>query len=151
MMFYAEMKDVGAVDVMGSYESRQQWGYDGPAEKDEFVGFPNPHLRGVCLTIRRQLLLDLNFPTMTSKLDTLKFESGKDGLPARLKARGLRQVVVGANGMGYDEHLWPRSGTFRCGKQENLIAHDKHSRAFRDAPLALQEWTSKIAFGGALA
>ena len=85
---------------------------------------------------------------MTSKLDTLRFESGKAGLPARLKAARLRQMVVGANGMGYDERLWPRSDTFRCGDQSNLIAHDKQSRHFEAADGKLKMWLKHIAYGG---
>ena len=49
MMNEAVRLDVGAVDVMGSYESRAQWGYDGPEAAADFAPFPNPHLRVVCL------------------------------------------------------------------------------------------------------
>ena len=146
MMAEAMRLDVGAVDVMGSYESRAQWGYDGPEAAQDFALFPNPHLRVVCLLVRRGLLL--GFPPMTSKLDTLRFESGKDGLPARLKRARLRQMVVGANGVAYEERLWPVSGTFRSGAQENLIAHDKHSRHFRDSTPEMQEWLTRIAYTG---
>lgn len=140
--------DVGAVDVMGSFESRRQFGYDGPFAQD-FPSFPNPHLRVVCLTIKRQLLLDLNFPRMVSKLDTLRFESGNDGLATRLRYRGLKQFVVGANSTAYPEETWSDSLTFRLGNQENLIAHDKHSRAYRDAAPDMRAWLSKIAYKGA--
>ena len=85
---------------------------------------------------------------MASKLDTLRFESGKDGLPARIKAAGLKQIVVGANGRWYEEPQWPMSGTFRSGGQVNLIAHDKHSRAFRDATPEMQKWLTWIAYTG---
>lgn len=138
---------VGAVDVMGSFESRRQFGYDGPDAQD-FPQFPNPHLRVVCLTIKRQLLLDLNFPPMRTKLDTLRFESGNDGLPTRLRHAGLKQIVVGANGYWYDEEHWSDSLTFRLGDQENLIAHDKHSRGYRDAAPEMRAWLSKIAYKG---
>ena len=146
MMNEAVRLDVGAVDVMGSYESRAQWGYDGPEAAADFAPFPNPHLRVVCLLLRREMLL--KFPAPLSKLDTLRFESGKDGLPAYIKKNCLRQMVVGANGIAYEERLWPVSGTFRSGKQENLIAHDKHSRHFRDSTPEMQEWLTRIAYSG---
>ena len=57
-------------------------------------------------------------------------------------------MVVGANGIAYEERLWPVSGTFRSGKQENLIAHDKHSRHFRDSTPEMQEWLTRIAYNG---
>lgn len=146
MMRYAQELDVGAVDVMGSYESRRQWGYDGPEAAADFAPFPNPHLRVVCLLARRSMLF--GFPPMACKLDTLRFESGSNGLPARIKKAGLRQLVVGADGVGYSERLWPVSGTFRCGDQANLIAHDKHSRAFRDTTPEMKEWLTRIAYNG---
>ena len=146
MMNEAVRLDVGAVDVMGSYESRAQWGYDGPEAAADFAPFPNPHLRVVCLLLRRELLL--GFPPMKDKLDTLRFESGKFGLPYKIKQARLRQMVVGANGIAYEERLWPVSGTFRSGKQENLIAHDKHSRHFRDSNPEMQEWLTRIAYTG---
>ena len=85
---------------------------------------------------------------MKDKLDTLRFESGKFGLPYKIKQARLRQMVVGANGIAYEERLWPVSGTFRSGSQENLIAHDKHSRAFRDMTPEMQEWLTRIAYTG---
>ena len=147
MIDVAVLPGVGAVDVMGSYESRAQWGYDGPHASD-FPVFPNPHLRVVCLTIKRQQLLVFNFAPMKSKLDTLRFESGKDGLPAKIKAAGLKQIVVGANGQPYEERLWPVSRTFRSEDQGNLIAHDKHSRNFAAAPPDMKEWLTRIAYNG---
>lgn len=145
MMWAMRLPGVGAVDVMGSFESRQQQGYDGPEHAKEFAPFPNPHLRGVCLLLRRPLLF--NFPPMTSKLDTLRFESGLYGLPFKIKQAQLRQVVVGADGVAYDEQQWPLSRTFRLGNQDNLIAHDKQSRIFDAHPRAEQAWLTKIAYG----
>ena len=146
MMKVAERPGVGAVDVMGSYESRSQWGYDGAAAEG-FPAFPNPHLRVVCLLIRRELLLGFGFRPMRSKLDTLVFESGNTGLPACLKEIGLQQVVVGADGTAYPEEMWSVSKTFRLGDQSNLIAHDKHSRAFAAMNPEMRAWHTKIAYG----
>jgi hypothetical protein len=147
LMMAAELPDAGAVDVMGSYESRSQWGYDGPYSRD-FPEFPNPHLRVVCLTTKRQRLLDFNFPPMKSKLDTLRFESGAEGLPRKIKQAGLQQFVVGANGQCFDPVDWPDSLTFRLDDQQNLIAHDKHSRMYRDSTPEQRAYLTQIAYKG---
>ncbi len=147
LMSHAVKPRIGAVDVMGSFESRRQHGYDGVAAQD-FPQFPNPHLRVVCLTIKRKLLLDFNFPPMKTKLDTLRFESGADGLPTRIRHAGLMQVVVGADGEAYPEECWSGSLTFRLGDQQNLIAHDKHSRGYRDATIDQRAYLSQIAYKG---
>jgi hypothetical protein len=147
LMGHAVNPYVGAVDVMGSYESRSQQKYDTPKAWRDFPKFPNPHLRVVCLTIKRELLIDLNFPTMMTKLDTLRFESGVDGLPAKLRQARLKQIVVGADRHGYGEESWPHTETFRLGDQSNLIAHDKHSKIFAASTPEQKKWLTEAAYG----
>ena len=61
----------------------------------KFPYFPNPHIRSNCFLIDRSLLLSLDFRLKLTKLDCQLFESGSDGLSAKLLGLGLRLLVVG--------------------------------------------------------
>lgn len=95
-----------------------------------FAHFPNPHLRTNGFLIRRERLLEMNPQLDMSKFACMRFESGPGGLPEFLKRKGLRPVLVGADGIGYDVAEWPRSRTFRLDRQQNVMASDNHLRNF---------------------
>ena len=65
------------------------------AEFRKFPYLPNPHIRSNCFLIDRKLLLELDFKLKLTKIDCNRFESGSDGLSARLQRLGLRLLVVG--------------------------------------------------------
>jgi glycosyltransferase involved in cell wall biosynthesis len=92
--------------------------------------FPNPHLRSNAFIIDRALLVDFDFRLENTKGASQLFECGVDGLPARLAARGLGLLLVGADGIGYEVAEWPRSRTFRLGDQSNVLVTDNQVRAF---------------------
>lgn len=106
----------------------------------DFKPFPNPHLRSNAFMIRRTLLLDFEFVLDDTKTAASRFESGPDGLPARLGAQGLSLVVVGADGTAYDVADWPKSRTFRMGDQSNILVADNQVRGFS----AMSEWHKKL-------
>lgn len=95
-----------------------------------FPEFPNPHIRTNAFMMNRMLFLDLCPCNMESKRKTFEFESGMTSLTALLLHRGLRAVVVGDDGVGYEIEDWPKSKTFRLGQQENLLVADNQTRAF---------------------
>jgi hypothetical protein len=47
---------------------------------------------------------------------------------------GLRPLVVGKDGEGYERERWRESLTFRSGDQRNLLVEDNRSREFAAAP-----------------
>jgi glycosyltransferase involved in cell wall biosynthesis len=94
------------------------------------VKFPNPHLRSNGFIIKRDLLLDLKFRIGNGKWDCILFESGRSGLSARLAERGLKSILVGADGRMFEVDRWPESGTFRLGDQSNVMISDNRVREF---------------------
>lgn len=119
-----------------------------PFDFMQFPAFPNPHLRTNGFMMRRERFLGLDLPSTPSKFETSLFESGPDSMTARLRARNLNVVVVGADGVAYGIADWWRSNTFRCGDQRNLLVADNHTRAFAEmspggrATLAWTTWGS---------
>ncbi len=80
--------------------------------------------------MRRELLTDLDFRLDNTKNACNLFESGRNGLPARLALRGLSCVLVGADSVAYDVADWPNSRTFRLGDQSNVLVIDNQVSGF---------------------
>jgi hypothetical protein len=95
-----------------------------------FPRFPNPHIRSNGFAIRRKRLLELDLIAIRSKEDANLFESGRSSLTTQVRQAGLKALVVGRDGVGYDIPDWSRSRTFRLGDQNNLLVEDNHTRAF---------------------
>lgn len=115
---------VGAVGATGSFESLG-------SQHMEFPPFPNPHLRTTGCLMRRDVYLEATSGLrLRSKEDAYRFESGWEGLTRRLKEAGLSSLVVGRNGRGYSEELWPVSDTFRQGRQRNVLIGDRNTRMY---------------------
>ena len=98
----------------------------------QFPSFPNPHIRSNGFMVRRDRFLQLGIPPNPTKIDTSLFESGPESMTSRLRKAGLATLVVGRNGEAYDVGDWWQSGTFRLGRQDNLLIADNHTRAFSD-------------------
>lgn len=96
----------------------------------EYQPFPNPHVRTNGFMVPRELFLEILPSSFQTKLDVLRFESGAASLTQAMRARGLRPVIVGANGLAYDIERWPSSETFRLGQQSNLLISDNRTRAY---------------------
>jgi hypothetical protein len=112
-----------------------------------FASFPCPHLRTNCFLIDRDLWLRLCSTVPTDKDAAYRFESGRRGMTARLKAMGLRVLVAGRDGRGYDSSEWPASGTFWQGNQENLLVEDNQTRAYQHGDPAVRRALSGFAWG----
>ena len=127
--------DVGLVGATGSYESLR--------ELDEsFPAFPNVHLRSNAFMVEREVFRNMTrgLP-MKSKIDAFRFESSTESLTRKVLASGKGVRLVGRDGRGYAPDAWPSSGTFRQGRQENLLVGDNQTRNFDALP-----WPEKREF-----
>jgi hypothetical protein len=132
---------VGLVGCSGSYEAPQHLGTTNAA-------FPNPHVRSNAFMMRRSAFLKLRPGTpLLNKLDMHLFEHGPASMTRRLAAEGLRSIVVGKNGRGYEIRSWPRSQTFRQGAQANLLVWDNRARDYEKAPIAEKRVLFQVAWG----
>lgn len=98
--------------------------------------FPNPHIRSNAFMVRRTLFLDALPTSVATKEDCLEFESGHTGLTNIIARRGLRAVVIGADGRAYCSSEWSDSRTFRTARQENKLVADNQTRDFDAMPPA---------------
>ena len=125
---------IAAVGATGSYESIYTTSHPlTRMRKRGFPKFPNPHLRTNAFAARRAELTRLAWPTITSKMDARKFESGAQSLTRQLQGFG-RVVVAGRDGRAYDVDAWQESKTFRSRVQDNLLVSDNRTREYLAAP-----------------
>ncbi|WP_051048635.1 glycosyltransferase family 2 protein, partial [Rhodopseudomonas sp. B29] len=96
----------------------------------DFPNFPNPHIRSNAFMVRRQEMLDTPLAAGDKKLAGCNFESGADGLSARILKRGERLLLVGADGVAYDIPEWMNAGCFRSKDQSNLLVVDNQTKAY---------------------
>jgi hypothetical protein len=97
--------------------------------------------------LERSTALELGLDSVRDKRDAYLLESGRDGIAARLAARGLHAVVVGRNGRAYEPARWAESATFRSGAQRNLLIADNRTREWCDAPARLKARLARDAWG----
>lgn len=109
--------------------------------------FPNPHIRTNAFLMRRELMLALRVPTITSKDVALLFESGRRGLTSQVRRLGLAVLVVGRDGLAYSPERWPESHTYRLGDQTNLLVSDNRTEEWAAYPPGLKEASSVVAWG----
>lgn len=123
-------RTIAAVGASGSYESIYTTSHPlTRIRKRGFPPFPNPHLRTNAFATRRQALMRVQWPRITSKMQALMFESGTQSLTRQLQSSG-RVVVAGRDGRAYDIGDWPESNTFRSGEQTNLLVSDNRTREY---------------------
>ncbi len=113
----------------------------------QFARFPNPHLRTNAFAGRRDVLLDLAWHGLDSKLGAERLESGRRGLAAQIRRRGLRLVVVGRDGEAYPSDAWDRSATFRAGSQRRLLVSDNRTAQYAIADSAERRRLARAAWG----
>ena len=121
---------VAVVGASGSYESILTTSHPlTRIRKRGIPSFPNPHLRTNAFAARREHLMRLRWPRITSKMDALRLESGAQSLTRQLQGFG-RAVVAGRDGRGYDVDAWQESNTFRWGGEANLLVSDNRTREY---------------------
>jgi hypothetical protein len=142
LTLHIDRPEIGLVGATGSFESLA--GLD-----PRFPAFPSPHIRSNGFMVRRQLFNELvGTVVIREKLDAYFFESGPLGLTRQILAHGLQVLVVGRNGRGYPSRWWPSSGTFRQGKQENLLIGDNQTRAYMAATWSTKRAMVESTWGG---
>jgi hypothetical protein len=142
-----DLNNVGLVGATGSFESLNQMDQRMPR-------FPNVHMRSNAFMLARtQFLVIVSGYSILTKMDAYFAESGMHSITRRVLQSGLSARVVGRDGRGYQPETWPRSGTFRQGKQSNLLVKDNHTRSFDRLPMttkkevSLKTWGSYINSG----
>ena len=96
-----------------------------------FDKFPNPHLRTSSFLINSRIFFNyIKDKPLKNKEDTLKIESGKNGLMKFLKKKKIKTLVVNSDGNKFDEDNWKFSETYCYKKKNKAIISDKHSRKF---------------------
>lgn len=113
-----------------------------------YPNFPNPHIRSNVFMLRREDMVAMPLKTEGDlKLAGCDFESGADGLSARMLKRGERLLLVGANGIAYDVDKWPTAGCFRSDNQRNLLASDNQTKTFNELSDLEKQTQSTMAWG----
>jgi hypothetical protein len=108
-----------------------------------FNHFPNYHIRTNNFMISRDVLLKIHRGLILTKLHTYRLESGKCSITKQVEQMGLKPIVVGKDGEGYEKHEWDISNTFRRGEQKNLLISDNQSRKYDAEDLSWkQKWES---------
>lgn len=140
---------VGLVGATGSWESissfMQTKKYSSSIRLVRFVirkwrsvhfgPFPNCHIRTNGFMISRTAMRRIQHGIILSKMQAYRLESGKSSITRQVERMGLKPVVVGKDGKGYDKKEWDISNTFRHGAQGNLLISDNQTRRFDAASL----------------
>lgn len=120
-------EEVGMVSCSANYEAPEHPGL-------ENVPFPNPHLRTNGFLIRRNHFLEFLAETdVRDKTSAYMLEHGPSSFTRRFAERGLKSLLVGRNGRGYEPPWYANSNTFRQGAQSNLLIADNQTTAFDKA------------------
>lgn len=95
----------------------------------------------------RDNMLKIKKGIILTKTYTHKLESGKQGFTRQVMEMGLKPIVVGRNGVGYEIKDWPSSNTFWHGKQDNLLVSDNKTRIYSDDNLEFKKILETFAWG----
>ena len=124
---------VGMVATTGSYESPNAV-RPGPLRRlrPGHEPFPNPHLRTNGFALLRQTILELDWPTGLTKLETVALEGGSRSLTRQVRERGLDTWSSAVTGSATRPFAGAQSGAFRVGEQENLLLSDNRTRHYQE-------------------
>ena len=112
-----------------------------------FDPFPSCHIRTNAFMISGELMKTLKRPSMKTKMDAYRFESGRKGLTSQILAMGKRVIVVGKDGRGYEKEEWRESRTFWRYEQENLLIADNQTRDYQEGSSERRRYLSDFAWG----
>ena len=119
-------------------------------QRQYFHVFPNPYMRTNAFMMSRDNMLKIKKGIIVTKTYTHKLESGKQGFTRQVIKMGLKVIVVGRNGIGYEAKDWLSSNTFWHGKQDNLLISDNKTRTYSDDNLDLKKILETYAWGNAV-
>jgi hypothetical protein len=109
--------------------------------------FPHYYIRTNGFMIARESMMKIRRGLILTKMHTCRLESGKNSITKQVEQMGLKCMVVGKNGMGYDKQEWNASNTFWCGTQDNLLISDNLTRKFDTASLECRQKYELFAWG----
>lgn len=112
-----------------------------------FDGFPNHHIRTNSFIISRDILLKIRKVIIYTKIQAYYLESGRLGITKQIEKMGLKSIVVGRNGQGYEKDEWNISNTFWHGEQENLLISDNQTRKYDSCDLLYRKKCERFAWG----
>lgn len=112
-----------------------------------FPSFPNYHVRTNAFMASRETLARVHIGPVFFKLSAFMFESGRDSLTNQLMQIGLRPVMVGRDGTGYEKEHWHVANIFRQGNQENLLIADNQTDLYAAADGEKRAELSRFAWG----
>lgn len=137
----------GMVATTGSYESPNAV-RPGPLRRlrPGHEPFPNPHLRTNGFALRRETILELDWPIGLDKLQAVALEGGSRSLTRQVHELGLQTRVVGRDG-SYPVERWRQSRTFRSGEQENLLLSDNRTRHYQGGGRLTRAGLAWLAWG----
>jgi hypothetical protein len=115
--------------------------------KPHFDPFPNYHIRTNGFMISRDLMRKIKYPSIVSKLDAYRFESGKHSLTKQIMSMNLSVLVVGKDGKGYEKEEWFKSNTFWQGDQSNLLVADNQTNRYLSSDINVKRHLSQSAWG----
>lgn len=98
-----------------------------------FNSFPNYHLRTNGFIIARNNMLKIKHRIVFTKMQAWLLESGVNSITNQISRMGLRAIVVGKDGKGYEKNEWDISNTFWRGTQPNLLISDNQTRKYESA------------------
>lgn len=114
-----------------------------------FKPFPNAHIRTNAFMVRRKEFLAIRANNIRSKFQAYQFESGRSGMTAHYKAKGLKTLVMDRFGKTFADSEWKASGTFWIQNQENLLIADNQTVLYKDATKQEKEEMTRLAWGTA--
>lgn len=97
-----------------------------------FPLFPNVHLRTNAIMVRTSDFLREKRAIRT-KMQALRFESGRRSLSRRLMKRGQKVFLLTKRGELLEAGKWPAARVFRSGDQNDLLIGDNQTRAYAAA------------------
>lgn len=115
--------------------------------KAHFDPFPNPHIRSNAFMLARDLMLRSKHSRIRTKMEAMRFESGKDNLTRQIQSSGLKALVVGRDGKAYEQAEWFDSQTYKSGEQSNLLVADNRTEQYAMADAEARKVMAKTAWG----
>jgi hypothetical protein len=116
-----------------------------------YPGYPNPHMRTNAFMLRRETMLRLRSGMLVRKRGAYMFESGRRSLTRQVQGMGLRAILVGRDGRGYETEAWPESRTFWQSDQENLLIADNQTELYQKGSRATRAFLQRLAWAPHLA
>jgi hypothetical protein len=113
-----------------------------------FRPFPAPHIRTNAFLIRSDVMSRLKIWPIRWKPQAWRLESGRGGITSQIDRMGLRAVVVGRDGIAYEQDDWYKGAIFWQGEQQNLLVADNQTDAYRYGDADRRILLSRLAWGG---